>query len=241
MNVLSQPRMLCACMCMLFVVLISPTAQAATYTISFYESNVNGAAICSNLYTGCTFVGQGTFEIADSAVSPNNLVMFGDPEFLAFDVSLSLLTGDSTTFTLGIDDFQIGTTSERGIMFDAAGNPLRFDLPTTVVSNSISMCDPVCGIGINAIARLSLIDDDNFSFVVLADGTIVLRSNVPSGSTFTPLNGSWLYAKGVNIGGAGVEVRGYYVISAVPVPATAWLFGSGLLGLIGVSRRKKAA
>ncbi len=30
-------------------------------------------------------------------------------------------------------------------------------------------------------------------------------------------------------------------VSAVPVPAAVWLFGSGLLGLIGMSRRKKAA
>ena len=29
--------------------------------------------------------------------------------------------------------------------------------------------------------------------------------------------------------------------SAVPVPAAVWLFGSGLLGLLGISRRKKAA
>ena len=29
-------------------------------------------------------------------------------------------------------------------------------------------------------------------------------------------------------------------VSTVPVPAAAWLFGSGLLGLIGVARRKKA-
>ena len=28
--------------------------------------------------------------------------------------------------------------------------------------------------------------------------------------------------------------------AAVPVPAAVWLFGSGLLGLIGVARRKKA-
>jgi hypothetical protein len=27
----------------------------------------------------------------------------------------------------------------------------------------------------------------------------------------------------------------------VPVPAAVWLFGSGLLGLVGVARRKKAA
>ena len=30
------------------------------------------------------------------------------------------------------------------------------------------------------------------------------------------------------------------VISSVPVPAAAWLFGSGLLGLVGIARRKKA-
>jgi len=30
-------------------------------------------------------------------------------------------------------------------------------------------------------------------------------------------------------------------ISQVPVPAAVWLFGSGLIGLIGISRRKKSA
>jgi len=29
------------------------------------------------------------------------------------------------------------------------------------------------------------------------------------------------------------------VITAVPIPAAVWLFGSGLLGLVGISRRKK--
>jgi len=30
-------------------------------------------------------------------------------------------------------------------------------------------------------------------------------------------------------------------IEAVPIPAAVWLFGSGLLGLVGMARRKKAA
>jgi hypothetical protein len=36
---------------------------------------------------------------------------------------------------------------------------------------------------------------------------------------------------------------GSYLVmtSAVPVPAAVWLFGSGMLGLIGIARRKKAA
>jgi hypothetical protein len=29
-------------------------------------------------------------------------------------------------------------------------------------------------------------------------------------------------------------------VNSVPIPAAVWLFGSGLLGLIGVARRKKA-
>ena len=33
----------------------------------------------------------------------------------------------------------------------------------------------------------------------------------------------------------------YAVPTAVPVPAAVWLFGSGLLGLVGISRRKKSA
>lgn len=31
-----------------------------------------------------------------------------------------------------------------------------------------------------------------------------------------------------------------FEVSSVPVPAAIWLFGSGLLGLVGVARRKKA-
>jgi len=40
---------------------------------------------------------------------------------------------------------------------------------------------------------------------------------------------------------SGGRTTGLAAISAVPLPATAWLFGTGLLGLIGMSRRKKAA
>ncbi|MDH5572121.1 MAG: hypothetical protein OEY89_10170, partial [Gammaproteobacteria bacterium] len=32
----------------------------------------------------------------------------------------------------------------------------------------------------------------------------------------------------------------YESISAVPVPAAAWSFGSGLIGLIGLARRKNS-
>jgi len=63
-------------------------------------------------------------------------------------------------------------------------------------------------------------DGDTYSLIYSA--TIV--SIEPSGSGGTPYL--------LNLTGT---------ISAVPVPAAIWLFGSGLVGLMGVARRLKAA
>jgi hypothetical protein len=40
------------------------------------------------------------------------------------------------------------------------------------------------------------------------------------------------------------QMNGYItdvVTTVIPVPPALWLFGSGLLGLVGIARRKKAA
>ena len=58
-------------------------------------------------------------------------------------------------------------------------------------------------------------------------GVAAAGSGVPFGTPFT-----------VDIGG---ELFSGVVTSAVPIPAAVWLFGSGLLGLIFVSRRRSSA
>ena len=42
-------------------------------------------------------------------------------------------------------------------------------------------------------------------------------------------------------GGVPYDLHLEGTINAIPVPAAVWLFGSGLLGLVGVARRRKAA
>lgn len=45
----------------------------------------------------------------------------------------------------------------------------------------------------------------------------------------------------LNNGGQIAALSNARAFSVVPVPAAVWLFGSGLLGLVGIARRKKAA
>ena len=52
------------------------------------------------------------------------------------------------------------------------------------------------------------------------------------------LSGLWYINIHTDLFPAG-EIRGQ--VQVVPIPAALWLFGTGLLGLIGISRRKKAA
>jgi len=42
------------------------------------------------------------------------------------------------------------------------------------------------------------------------------------------------------MGGGGKDLSNIAAYTVVPVPAAVWLFGSGLLGLVGVARRKRA-
>gem|GEM_PF-1592814 len=69
---------------------------------------------------------------------------------------------------------------------------------------------------------------DNTSSIQLTLNTLLYATSPDAGSTATinqTLTGSSM---------------GMSISTVVPVPAAAWLFGSGLIGLIGFARRKKA-
>ena len=51
------------------------------------------------------------------------------------------------------------------------------------------------------------------------------------------LSGNWYVNVHTTNFGAG-EIRGQVLVEAIPVPAAVWLFGSGLIALVGLARRR---
>jgi len=79
-----------------------------------------------------------------------------------------------------------------------------------------------------------------YTDTLIADKGIPLQISAPLASTSAKFPN--LYDSRLNIYADIGSGNSMYVtsVSAVPVPAAVWLFGSGLLGLIGVTRRKTA-
>jgi len=95
---------------------------------------------------------------------------------------------------------------------------------------------------------------ENSSILTSVDPDLALFSNLQSfrywSATDYPTSALDAYLFAFDTGKQGFatkEASVFYAwavhdgdVSAVPVPAAVWLFGSGLLGLVGIARRKKA-
>ena len=131
---------------------------------------------------------------------------------------------DSTTETLA--DYEITLFYD----FDTAFDNGPAGLGTINVTNAI--------LGSTTPATTLVQDSQNLMFGFLATDLAGLI-NAPAG-TFNP-NALGEYNFGIQVSQAGWGVENVRMdVQVVPVPAAVWLFGSGLIGLVGIARRKKA-
>lgn len=146
----------------------------------------------------------------------------------------------ATTYELGnasgAECFSGNNTNEIDASFEMFG----MDGWVLSENNSIALGDstitfstaPVNGAKSGDWGIDSLAGKSNIVIVLKAGngfGAFFLDQTVPD-----PLAGVWSTGKG--LGHASIY---YNNISPVPLPAAAWLFGSALLGLVGVARRKR--
>lgn len=79
----------------------------------------------------------------------------------------------------------------------------------------------------------------NYTFLMRADGSRYVDAiDMSIYNDFSGVPASAYNEEGQLVNLDGVVIQDLSAVSAVPVPAAIWLFGSGLIGLVGVARRK---
>jgi hypothetical protein len=130
---------------------------------------------------------------------------------------------DSTTETLA--DYDITLFYD----FDPAFDNGPVGLGTINIKNAILG-------GPNPLTTTLVEDSQNLMFGFLASDVAGVI-NAPAG-TFDP-NAFGEYNFGISVGQLGWGVENVRMdVQVVPIPPAVWLFGSGLLGLVGIARRK---
>ncbi len=119
---------------------------------------------------------------------------------------------------------------------------------TTASSSTVTLLNPGSNEGVfwQVGSSATLGDSSAFQGNILALTSISMDpfANISCGRALAR-NGAVTMANANKVSSTGVAncgsgLNGSTSPSAVPVPAAVWLFGSGLLGLVGVSRRRKA-
>jgi len=226
--------------CLILTAGISTSASAALSTGSILNFDAGVATtsasgtvlVNSGSYFGLDINGDGVVRAAErTAIAVNDGLIVGTIQ----DASGSHPGAPNGTESPGID--------APWLFFENTGMHYAIN-PTNVLSDdgtgNATLDFSGWGLTVNAISRVDL---STGAWAGNADGVanVICGVDCGDGDTFTlsysaTVPGTGLSGKG---GGVGYSLFMTGTVSAVPVPAAIWLFGSGLFGLAGVARRRK--
>lgn len=225
-------------------------ALSSTAILNFDDPvfDENGLVVAGSNF-GVDFTGDGTIELSErTGLMSNDGLILG----VAQPASVAEPGIDQPWDFFGQQGIHQTTSGVNILSDDGAGN-VELDFSGWSVNwndTDIGLGGVAWGSNPDGVARMTCAADcsvgDAFTLFYTATVTegpfIGIRYRLGFDSGTLSMTSAGLSASlAVAIEDPGVNTTGTIGASAVPVPAAAWLFGSGLLGLVGMARRKNAA
>ena len=202
-----------------FVAVVTFITMSANAAPVLYDEAVGGDIKFDFFFTFDT----GTNKISGSSAINSTLVTIDTIVTTDFDIfNFKVAPGtqvNSISYAFSNVAALSGSTTGFGLRMESINGNLG-DLQIDVLSNlsPVSILGEILPLGAGS---------HDFSYSLWSNAV----SADPYGVIADPYGGTWDYTLTFEVGAASV----------IPVPAAAWLFGSGLIGLIGVARRKARA
>ena len=208
-----------------FALLLAAVAGVADASIIRTYTAIDGSGVVT-----FTDIGGNQLQIDIDNTSDNNNV--GPGTYLNSSAITGLvfdITDDINALTVVsfLDGNGVDQSSAYNVELDVNNN---ITPGNTVVDLSIKTTN-----GINGGIYNDANPGSNLNNVVPDIATIILGISDPNPWTLSSIENDFLRMQRVGYNG-----EGSLKIPGVPVPAAVWLFGSGLLGLVGIARRKRA-
>lgn len=179
-----------------------------------------------NAVTGIALLACGTVSAAPITGSIEITGAFDPVDSLNNIVTLSAATG-------------IDFTSDTGVVVASAGD-LAAVAPFTLATMNDFQFSPVLSpnpVTIWAVGGFSFDMDDVVVNSQTATNLSLTGSGIVMGGGFDDTSGDWEFTANT-VDGSSTFSWSSSTLTAVPVPAAVWLFASGLLGMVGVARRR---
>jgi len=210
----------------------------------FVSSSTNASSNIINVAS------DGSTSVFSSGYSyPTSIVAYGDELYVANSgngtISRIDNTGTSSTFVSGLSS----PSGPYGLSVDISGNIYFGDHATGDIFSANQSGDlnllgsltdyGVTYTGVNSFGDVFVSDVNTGQLHRIdSNGDMSIFASGFAAKTNAPFNGPHDIAFDDNGNMYVADASSVWRISAVPIPAAIWLFGSGLIGLIGLARRK---